>query len=61
MCLCGLHLTLELPDQMCNSSYCQPYNSYNVSSESLVLDQLIMIIIILKFIFVLVYSHHLFG
>ena len=26
---------------MCNSPYCQPYNSYNVSSENLVLDQLI--------------------
>ena len=36
-----LHLTLELPDQICNSPYCQPYNSY-VSSENLVLDQLII-------------------
>ena len=24
-------LTLYLPDQICNSHYCQPYNSYNVS------------------------------
>ena len=35
-------LTLQLPDQICNSSYCQPYNSCNVSSENLVLDQLII-------------------
>ena len=35
-------LTLQLPDQICNSPYCQPYNSYNVSSENLVLDQLII-------------------
>ena len=27
---------------MCNPPYCQPYNSYNVSSENLVLDQLII-------------------
>ena len=35
-------LTLSLPDQICNSLYCQPYNSYDVSSENLVLDQLII-------------------
>ena len=35
-------LTLYPPDQICNSHYCQPYNSYNVSSENLVLDQLII-------------------
>ena len=35
-------LTLQLPDQICNSPYCQPYNSYNVSSDNLVLDQLIL-------------------
>ena len=35
-------LTLQLPDQICNSSYCQPYNSCNVSSENVVLDQLII-------------------
>ena len=29
-------------DQICNSPYCQPYNSYNVNSENLVLDQLII-------------------
>ena len=32
-------LTLYLPDQICNSPYYQPYNSYDVSSENLVLDQ----------------------
>ena len=35
-------LTLSLPDQISNSPYCQPYNSYNVSSENLVSDQLII-------------------
>ena len=40
-------LTLQLPDQICNSPYSQPYNSNNVSSENWVLDQLI----ILKFIY----------
>ena len=33
------YLTLQLPDQICNSPYRQPYNSYNVSSENLVFDQ----------------------
>ena len=33
-------LTLQLPDQICHSPYCQLCNSYNVSSENLVLDQL---------------------
>ena len=37
-----MHLTLKLPDQICNSLYCQPYSSYNVNSENLVLDQLII-------------------
>ena len=41
-------------DQICHFPYCQPYNSYNVSSENLVLDQLI--IPKLKFF---LYSHHL--
>ena len=27
---------------MCTSPYCQPYNFYDVSSENLVLDQLII-------------------
>ena len=35
-------LTLELPDQICNSLYCQPYSSYDVNPENLVLDQLII-------------------
>ena len=43
-------LTLQLPDQICNSPYCQPYNSYNVSSENLVLDQLIIAKLIFFFI-----------
>ena len=43
-------LTLELPDQTCHSSYCQWYNSYNVSSENLVLDQLIIPKLIFFFI-----------
>ena len=30
------------PRSICNSPYCQPYNSYNVSSDNLVLDQLII-------------------
>ena len=37
-----MHLTLKLPDQICNSLSCQPYSSYNVNSENLVLDQLII-------------------
>ena len=47
-------LTLQLPDQIWNSPYCQPYNSYNFSSENLVLDQLINPNIFLE-------SHHLSG
>ena len=44
-------------DQICNNSpYCQPHNSYNVSSENLILDQLINP----KLIFFL-YSHHSSG
>ena len=38
----NLTLTLQLPDQICNSPYCQSYNSYNASSENLVLDLLII-------------------
>ena len=30
------------PDQICNSPYCQPYNSYNISSGNLLLVQLII-------------------
>ena len=40
------------PDQICNSPYCQPYNSYNVSSENLVLVQ--QIIPKLTFFFILI-------
>ena len=37
-------------DLISNSRYYQPYNSYNVSSENLVLDQLIIHLIIFFFI-----------
>ena len=45
-------LTLKLPDQICNSPYCRPYSSYNVSSENLVLDQLIIPKLIFFFILI---------
>ena len=35
------HANPYTPDQIYNSPHCQPHNSYNVSSENLVLDQLI--------------------
>ena len=35
-------LTTQLPDQICYSPFYQPYYSYNVSSENLVMDQLII-------------------
>ena len=35
-------LTLSLPDQIFNSPFSQPYNSFNVSSENLILDRLII-------------------
>ena len=38
----NLTLTLQLPDQICNSPYCQSYNYSNASSENIVLDQLII-------------------
>ena len=44
-------LTLQLLDQICNSPYCQPYNSY-VCSKNLVLDQLIIPKLIFFFIFI---------
>ena len=45
------YLTLKLADQICNSPY-QPYNSYNVSSGNLVLDQLIIPKLIFFFILI---------
>ena len=39
-------------DQSCDSPSCQPYNSYNVSSENLVLDQLIIPNVIFFFILI---------
>ena len=35
-------LTLTIPRFICNSLFCLSYNSYNVSMENLVLDQLII-------------------
>ena len=43
-------LTLKLLDKISNSPYCQPYNPYNVSSENLVLDQLLIPKLIFFFI-----------
>ena len=45
-------LTLELLDQTSNSPYYQPYNSYNVSSKNLVLNQLIIPKLIFFFILI---------
>ena len=47
--LCLLHVS---KDEICNSPYCQPYNSYDVSSENLVLDQLIIPKLIFFFILI---------
>ena len=47
--LTSFPLTNLLPDQICNSPQCQQYNTYNVSSDNLLLDQLI----IPKLIFIL--------
>ena len=46
----------SLPDQVCNSPYCQSYSFYNVGSKNLGFNQLI----IPKLIFFL-YSYHLSG
>ena len=45
-------LTLRSHDLMNNSPYCLPYNSYDVSSENLVLDQLIIPFTISLFILI---------
>ena len=45
-------LILGLPDQIYHSPYCQQYNLYNVSSENLVLDQLIIPKLIFFFILI---------
>ena len=45
-------LILWLPDQICNSPCCQPYNSYNISSENLVLDQPIIPKLVVFFILI---------
>ena len=43
-------LTFKLPDKICNSPYCQPYNPYNVISVNLVLHQLLIPKLIFFFI-----------
>ena len=45
-------LILQLPDQICNSPYCELYNSHDVSYENLVLDQLIIPKLIVFFILI---------
>ena len=40
------------PWSNCHSPYCEPYNSFNVSSESLVMDQLIITKLIFFFILI---------
>ena len=45
-------LTLKLPDQIYYSPHCQPYNSNNVSSENLVLYQLMIPKLIFFFILI---------
>ena len=40
--LTSFPLTNLLPDQICNYPQCQQYNTYNVSSDNLLLDQLII-------------------
>ena len=45
-------LTLLLPDQICHSPYCQLFNSCIVSSENLVLSQLIIPKSIFSFILI---------
>ena len=45
-------LTLYLPDWICNSPYCQSYNFCSVSSENLVLDQVIIPKLIFFFILI---------
>ena len=45
-------MSLTCKDKIGNSPYCQPYNSYDVSSENLVLDQLIIPKLIFFFIFI---------
>ena len=51
--LTAIWLTLKLPVQICHSPYCEPYSSYDVSSESLVLDQLIIPKLIFFFILII--------
>ena len=45
-----VNLTLWLPDKILNSPFCQSYNSYHISSDNLVLDQLVIPKLIFFFI-----------
>ena len=54
-CTGTYHTSYNPLTQICTSPYCQPYNSYDVSSENLVLDQPI----IPKFIFFFILITHL--
>ena len=47
-----MHTPLTLPDQNFHSPYCQSCNSYDVSSDNLVLDQLIIPKLIFFFILI---------
>ena len=47
-----MQLTEEVNHFLCNSPYCQRFNSYKASSENLVLDQLIIPKVIFFFILV---------
>ena len=47
-----MHTLLTLPDQNFHSPYCQSCNSYDVSSDNLVLDQLIIPKLIFFFILI---------
>ena len=44
--------TFHSKDLICNFPYCLPYNSYDVSLENLVLEQLIIPLLIFFFILI---------
>ena len=48
----NMWLNLYLPHPICNSPYCQLHKSYNVNSENLVVDQLIIPKLIFFFILI---------
>ena len=53
-----LLISFHAYDLISNTPYCLPYNSYDASSENLVLDQLENP---KTYIFLYMYSHHLSG